>query len=206
MVVAQEIDHVALGLWSWHVYDPAVKAELYSTALETPGGTYLIDPVELTADALKKLRSGPKVSGILVSNENHERAAATFAERFSIPLYLHEAAGKAGTFQQAIQLQDKQEIEPGLTVIAIEGAPAGEIALHYEADGGTMVLGDALINFEPYGLALLPAKYCRDFKLMRRALPKLVDYAFERVLFAHGTPILSAARDKLEQLLAKPAR
>ena len=65
-----------------------------------------------------------------------------------------------------------------------------------------MIVGDALINFEPYGFDFLPAKYCRDFKLMRRSLPKLLGYTFERMLFAHGTPILSGARAKLERLLA----
>lgn len=203
MAVAQEIDKVFAGLWIWHVFDPAVKADLFSTALEIQGVSYLVDPVELRGDALKKLQSGPKVGGVVVTNENHARAAGTFAERFSVPIYFYEAVGKAGPFQRAIDLQDKQKIAPGLTVIAIEGAPAGEIALHYAADGGTMVLGDALINFEPHGFALLPAKYCRNFKLMRRALPKLLDYAFERMLFAHGTPILSGARGKLEHLLAR---
>ena len=83
----------------------------------------------------------------------------------------------------------------------IEGAPAGEIAVFDDADGGTMIMGDALINFEPYGFALLPAKYCSNAKLMRRSLPKLLDYSFERMLFAHGTPILSGARRRLERLL-----
>ena len=64
-----------------------------------------------------------------------------------------------------------------------------------------MVVGDALINFEPYGFGLLPAKYCRDFKRMRQALTKLLDYSFERILFAHGTPILAGARERLEKLL-----
>jgi hypothetical protein len=93
-------------------------------------------------------------------------------------------------------------VAPGLTALAIDGAPSGEIALYYDADGGTMVMGDALINFEPHGFALLPAKYCRDFKLMRRALPRLLEYPFERMLFAHGTPLLVGAHRRLEQLLA----
>ena len=91
---------------------------------------------------------------------------------------------------------------PGLTAVAIDGGPAGEMALHCEDNGGTMVLGDALINFEPHGFGLLPAKYCLDPNLMRRSLRKLLDYAFERMLFAHGTPILSGARTRVEQLLA----
>jgi hypothetical protein len=66
-----------------------------------------------------------------------------------------------------------------------------------------MVIGDALINFEPYGFGLLPAKYCSNFKLMRRSLSQLLDYSFERMLFAHGMPILSRARERLELLLTE---
>ena len=83
----------------------------------------------------------------------------------------------------------------------IDGGPLGEMALHYVEDGGTMIIGDALINFDPYGFEFLPAKYCRNAKLMRRSLRKLLDFSFDRMLFAHGTPILSDARTRLEQLL-----
>jgi hypothetical protein len=64
-----------------------------------------------------------------------------------------------------------------------------------------MVIGDALINFDPYGFALLPAKYCSNFKLMRRSLSKLLDYSFDQMFFAHGMPILAHARERLEFLL-----
>ena len=37
---------------------------------------------------------------------------------------------------------------------------------------------------------------------MRQSLEKLLDYSFERILFAHGTPILSGGRARVEQLLA----
>ena len=202
MAVAQEINQVAPGIFVWQVYDPAVKADLFSTAFETPAGTFLVDPVDLDPAAMETLEARPKIAGIVMTNENHERATRRFAEKFSVPVYLHSALGKTVASQRTIELQDKEEIEPGLTAVVIDGAPAGEIGLHYEADGGTMVVGDALINFEPHGFGLLPAKYCRDFKLMRRSLPRLLDYPFERMLFAHGTPILSGARARLEQLLA----
>ena len=38
-------------------------------------------------------------------------------------------------------------------------------------------------------------------KEMRRSLRKLLDYKAERILFAHGTPILSGASDRLQKLL-----
>ena len=75
------------------------------------------------------------------------------------------------------------------------------MAIHSKVAGGVVVIGDALINFDPYGFTFLPDKYCTNSKLMRRSLAKLLDYCFERMLFAHGTPIQSNARQRLEALL-----
>lgn len=202
MPVAQELEQVAPSIFVWQVYDPKVKADLFSTGLETPTGTYLVDPIALEADALRDLESRGKISGIVVTNENHERATRLFADKFPVPVYLHETLGERLPLHQRIELQDNGVISAGLTAVEIEGAPAGELAIHYDGDGGAMVVGDALINFQPNGFALLPAKYCRDFTLMRRSLSKLLKYPFERMLFAHGTPILSGAHARLEQLLA----
>ena len=185
MAVASEIELVASGLRLWRVYDPAVKAELYSTALAVAESTYLIDPVPLTPAALAELSSQSVIAGVVVTNENHQRAAAEFADKFEAPIYS----------------DGSQPFPPGLTAVQIEGAVAGEIAVHSDAAGGIVIMGDALINFEPHGFTFLPAKYCSNAKAMRRSLPKLLDYSFERMFFAHGTPILSGARRRLEQLL-----
>lgn len=202
MALALEVDQVAPSLAIWQCYDPAVKADLFSTALETGSGVYLIDPIPLRAEALRNFESAWKVVGIIVTNENHERATAQFAEKFSVPIYLHAALRESIAHPRVTGLRDGEAFSPGLNAIAIEGAVLGEIALHYDAHGGTMIVGDALINFEPFGFSLLPAKYCSDPKLMRRSLSKLLDYRFERMLFAHGTPILSGADRRLEQMLA----
>ena len=98
-------------------------------------------------------------------------------------------------------IADGEEICDRLRAIAIDGVAPGEIALHYGGNGGTLIIGDALINFEPYGFAFLPAKYCSDQREMRRSLRKLLDYEAERILFAHATPILSRASQRLEALL-----
>jgi len=200
---AQEVDEVAPGIFVWQAYDSRVKADLFSTALETEVGAWVVDPIPLTSEALLSFRaSHPKTAGIFVTNANHTRAAADFAQTFAVPLYVHDELRGTGDFIQATGVQDGEALSQGLTAIAIAGGPAGEMALHHSANGGTIVVGDALINFEPYGFGLLPAKYCLDFKLMRRSLEKILDYSFERMLFAHGTPMLSRARARLEQLLA----
>jgi len=182
MVCAAELEQVAPGLFLWRAFDPSIKTELFSTGLTTPSGTYLVDPIRL---APAEAQSLTEVAGIVVTNENHERSANEFADQFDVPVF--SAAS--------------QSFPPSLTAIPIEGAAPGEIAVHSAVAGGVMVIGDALINFEPYGFTFLPAKYCTNTKIMRRSLAKLLECSFERMLFAHGTPIQSRAHERLDALL-----
>jgi glyoxylase-like metal-dependent hydrolase (beta-lactamase superfamily II) len=197
---ASDFDCIASNIAIWHEYDPAVKAELYSTCLATSDGMYLIDPVRLQRQALGDLIGSGSVSGIIVTNANHRRASNGFAEEFAVPILAH-----ADSFPQqpsrSRKISDGDEICSRLRVVAVEGAAIGEIVLHYAADGGTLIVGDALINFEPYGFAFLPAKYCSNQKELRRSLRKLLNYKAKRMLFAHGAPIISGASDRLRGLL-----
>jgi Metallo-beta-lactamase superfamily len=199
---AQEVDEVAPGILIWQAYDSKIRADLFSTALTTHTGTYVVDPIPLASDGLRSLRAQRRAVGIFVTNVNHARAAAAFARTLSLPIFAHGELSGTPDFPHVTAVQDGEVLSRGLTAVALDGGPAGEMALHYNDNGGTMILGDALINFEPHGFGVLPAKYCLDANLMHQSLAKLLNYAFERMLFAHGTPILSGARVHVEQLLA----
>ncbi|MFN2623095.1 MAG: hypothetical protein ABR611_09640 [Chthoniobacterales bacterium] len=201
MPIASEIELVGPGISLWRIYDPAVKADLFSTAVATANGTFLVDPVLLAPIAFAHLSADGDIAGIVVTNENHLRAAATFADQFDVPILVHPALMDGTALPRMQPIRDHGTFATGLTAIKIDGGPTGEIAIHSDAEGGTLIIGDALINFEPYGFALLPAKYCSNARVMRRSLPKLLEYTFQRMLFAHGTPILTAAQQRLEQLL-----
>src|SRR5205085_11128967 len=88
-----------------------------------------------------------------------------------------------------------------LEVLKVEGAVDGEIALYQASNGGTLIVGDALINLEPYGFGLLPRKYCLNEKLIRSSLCELLARPAERMLFAHGMPVVSGATARLRRLL-----
>jgi hypothetical protein len=193
---ALELEPVVPGIFLWRYYDASIKTELFSTGLETDAGTFLIDPIGLSSEAMTDLT---RVAGIIVTNENHPRATAQFAERFHVPIWAGAtvAAGLIG----ATGIAPDRPVAPGLIALSLEGAAKGEIAVYCEAKKGTLVMGDALINFEPYGFTFLPSKYCSNFKLMRASLRKLLNYSFERMLFGHGEPIVSDARERLESLL-----
>ena len=184
----------------WHAYDPSVKAELFAAAFATNGSRYLVDPIPLPEPEFRKLKAAGPINGIIVTNANHQRAAADFSKGLSVPVFAHRnTLGEINGLKtlDALTLHSPENLE----ITEIEGAVAGEIAIYLPGDGGTLIIGDALINFEPYGFTFLPRKYCLDQKQMRRSLRKLLSLSFKRMVFAHGTPILSSASDRLRQLL-----
>lgn len=202
MVQAGDLQPLTGSLWLWQDYDPAAKADLFSSAAKIEGRLFFIDPIPLNDQSISELTAGCDVAGVIITNANHVRAAKLFATKYRAAIFGSTAALSEFGHARTIAIAPGEKIVEGIDVIAIEGAAAGEIALHLSDDGGTIIVGDALINFEPYGFTLLPAKYCADQALLRRSLRQLLDRQFARVLFAHGIPILSSARARLEALLA----
>jgi hypothetical protein len=201
MVTATDFDQIQPGLAVWHGYDSAVKADLFSTATSANDGIFLIDPIQLEEAALAQLLRKDAVAGIILTNSNHLRATDNYLRRFSVPLFAHRDSVSTAPPIHFSETTDEMMIGGELEVTAIDGAARGEIALYHAANGGTLVIGDALINFEPYGFAFLPEKYCQDPRQMRNSVRKLLRFNAERILFAHGMPILSGASERLQQLL-----
>ena len=163
------------GFFTWHAYDPACKAELWSTGFTDSHGTTLFDPIDWPNP------SSPPPAPVLIvkTNANHDRACADLARKW-----------------QAI-LTDRP---PGFTSIPLPGAGEAETA-YFHRPSGSLVLGDALINLAPHGLMLLPDKYCTNPALLRKSLGKLLDFAVLRIFFAHGDPILQNGLERIQSLL-----
>ena len=201
MVRAAELQQLSSSLWLWQAFDPVVKADLFSTVVRAGGQLFVIDPILLEPAAFEELDALGKVTGVLVTNANHPRAVKSFAEKYDATVFAAAEVACEVSGVKKLALGNDEQVAREFSCILIAGAAPGETAYHFLADGGTMVVGDALINLEPYGFALLPEKYCSDQKAMRRSLRQLLDQPFERLLFAHGLPLLRSARARLEMLL-----
>ena len=200
MIAAADLVSLGDGLWLWQAYDPAVKSDLFSSAAKSGGHLLLIDPIPLAPGPRAELMAQGEVAGVLVTNSNHPRAAADFARQLGATIFAAEpVVGELGDAKT--QPIAGGEIMAGVVAIPLAGAAVGEMAFHFADNGGILVIGDALINFEPYGFTFLPPKYCTNQKRMRKSLRQLLDWPFQRLLFAHGAPILSSARARLETLL-----
>ena len=193
-----EFARISTGYALWHTHDRNLKAELFSTALVAGNELTVIDPIALPFAHQTELESLGRVARIVITNANHARDAATFAHCYSAPIFAPPEL--SAEFPNSHNLQDAPAIGR-LRVIRIEGAAEGEFALYHRDDVGTLIVGDALINFDPHGFTLLPRKYCTNQKQMIRSLRKLLDLDFARIFFAHGNPIMIRARERLESLL-----
>ena len=198
MAIATDFQVVTPVLFAWQAFEPAVKCDLSSCALDGADGLILVDPIELSEPALARLLHGRKPCAILLTNGNHARAAEKFRRRLGVKVFAPAGADGLDIIPDAT-LAEGQTAPGGLQVVALHGAGPGEIALHGE---GIACVGDALIHLPPDGLRFLPDKYCADAGQMRGSLRKLLSYEFQVMTFAHGVPIVGSARRKLEQLLA----
>ena len=190
---ATELDRLSPYLLIWHAFDHAAKTELFSTAVVTDHGTIVIDPIALGAIAEQELNGCGPIQSIIVTNVNHVRAAISFHQRYAAPIFAAVELSK--------ELPSAQAVYHGtaihnLRIIGLDGAAGGEIAIHDPRDRGSVIVGDALINFDPYGFAVLPKKYCLNQKEMIRCLHRLLDLKFQRLLFAHGILITTCAPER----------
>ncbi len=199
-VKAESVEQVAPGLLFWTAYDPSCKANLASVAWRGASGWVFVDPIEAEAEALAEAMAGAPASAILLTNGNHARAAEVYRRRFGVPVHAHpEAVGELG-IEVDHPFVAGEEIG-GVLPMPIPGGGPGETALYTPEEGGCLFLGDAVINMEETGLALLPKKYCRSEKENRASLKQLLRLDFSLITFAHGTPLRVQAKERLRLLL-----
>ncbi len=198
MAVATDFQEITPALFAWQTYEPAVKCDLSSCAIDGTDGLIFIDPIELSPAASVRLLHGRKPAAILLTNGNHARAAGRLRELLGVKVFA--SADAAGLEITPDELLTEGQIAPGgMKVITLPGAGPGEIALVAQ---GIACVGDALIHLLPEGLRILPDKYCTDAGQLRHSLRKLLSCEFQLLTFAHGAPLVASARQKLEQLLA----
>jgi hypothetical protein len=195
--IASSAEVVAPGLLHWAAYSSEVKTDLSSAAWRSPEGWVLIDPIRLSKEGEEEAFGDADIVAVVLTSGNHDRAAVHYRDRFGIPIHAATEAEAPLGFKVDAPLSEAPI--HGLRVIPIPGGGPGETA--FLSPEGYLFLGDAVINLESHGLALLPKKYCQSEKENRASLKKLLDAEFSIVSFAHGTPLRHRAKERLRALL-----
>ena len=197
MPTAPEFQLIRPGVAFWQAYDPSVKTDLSCCAVTASEGIVFVDPVGLASDALDELLGEAPPLGIVLTNGNHARSAASLAERLGVDIWAH--TGAKGEVPATRWFADGDLLFGSLRAVGLEGFVPGEAAL---AGDDFLIFGDALIHAPPFGFAILPEKYCTDQKAGRASLRKLLQFPVEVLIFAHGLPIVSRARERLAALIS----
>jgi glyoxylase-like metal-dependent hydrolase (beta-lactamase superfamily II) len=196
--VAQSLDPVLPGVWRWSAFSAEHKVELTSHAVVREGRLFVFDPIPLVASARIEFERHGQPFALVLTNENHERAAADWQERWQVPVWA--GPGAALTLPGLLALPVEQGVWEGWRLHDLRGGAGGELALRW-AEQSLVVFGDAVFNLPRHGFDLLPEKYCRDHRALRDNLRPLAADVFERAVFAHGAPLLQRASDRLSALL-----
>lgn len=199
-VVASEVHEILPGVFRWECFSREHKVELTSYAVLADGQLYIFDPIELIAEARKRLLANHPVAAIVLTNENHERATVAWREVTKAPVWLGKGASVA--LPQVHRWSSAPAPWGPWMVTPLPGGPGGEVALRW-AERSLVVLGDAAFNLPKYGFGLLPEKYCQDQRRLGESLRCLTEEPFETALFAHGAPILTGASARISELVKK---
>lgn len=190
---AKAFTQIAPGIVRWAAFSPFHRVELTSQAVFTNTGLMIFDPIPLKESERFRSRWGAGRASLVLTNGNHERAAAEWHRDWGIPpesripsLFSPELAVAAWTDRDGWRAMPLPGGAPGETVFLHEGL-------------SLTVFGDAVVNLQERGLELLPDKYCTDPVALKTSLAGLP--MFERAVFAHGQPLLSGASAKIAALL-----
>ncbi len=185
---------ITRDLFFWHGYNPECKTDCSSTAVRTPDGFVLIDPVRLEEQAIERIVGEDRVIALLLTSGNHLRGSLYEKERLDVPIYAPDGAQQEVPADRVIN--DGEVLFETLRAVALPGAGPGETA--YLAPG-VVVIGDALTNLN--GLQILPEKYCGDLVLLLNSLRVLRTLKFDIACFAHGLPIVGNASQRIAEIL-----
>jgi glyoxylase-like metal-dependent hydrolase (beta-lactamase superfamily II) len=190
-----DFHQITSDLFVWHGYNPECKTDCTSTAIRTPDGFVLIDPVRLEEQAIQRMVGDDKVVAVLLTNGNHLRGSLYEKERLDVPIYAPNGAQSMVPVDCVVS--DGELLWETLRAIALPGGSPGETAYHAP---GVLVIGDALTNLD--GLEVLPEKYCSNLPVLLNSLRALRPLQFDIACFAHGLPIVGKARERLAGIVS----
>jgi glyoxylase-like metal-dependent hydrolase (beta-lactamase superfamily II) len=187
------VDEIAPGLWRWTGLHPAWTPEedwpreVGSVYYETDDAVVLFDPLVPPEDSERFWaaldrdveRAGKRVV-VTLTTESHSRSRVEILERYR---------ADTGT--------------PPAAVVARDTGWAGEL-IYWLPEQRALVAGDVLLGDDAGGVRLPDEWLGDDREPVRAALLPLLDLPVERVLVAHGEPVLGSGRDALERALHSP--
>jgi uncharacterized cupin superfamily protein len=191
------------GVSLWSRWQPDRALFFNAWYVHGEAGAMLVDPLDADANVLAAI-DARGLDAIVVTNRDHERAAAFYAERYRAPVIAAAPDADELTVPVARRVGEGDEV-CGWRVVTFAGLKtAGEFALFQPATRAAIV-GDAVWGAPAGALRLMPDEKLADPARAALSLRRLLALDVRHLLTGDGTPVYERASDALQAALdARP--
>ena len=172
--------------------EPAFGIGQRPILVRTPSGNVLWDCMAFLDDAVEQaVRARGGLSAIAVSHPHFHTTMVEWADRFDVPIWLHED-DRPWVMRPSDRVRfwtgETHTLAPGATVVRLGGHFPGSTVLHWQhaADGhGVLLTGDTIMPVPASGWATFLYSYPNSLPLpaaeVRRIRDAVAPYAFDRL-------------------------
>jgi glyoxylase-like metal-dependent hydrolase (beta-lactamase superfamily II) len=198
---------------------PPIAIGQRALLVHTPDGNVMWDCISyVDDDSIQAVRALGGLSAIAISHPHFYASMSSWSEAFdSCPIYIHAADRQWVQYPTAaLRLWDgeRQEIQPGITLINTGGHFDGAVALHWAAGAegrGVLLSGDSLTVVMDRRYLSFMYSYPNLIPLSAAAVQRIAasvrPFAFERIYGAwDGRHVQSAGNDAVERSAARYIR
>ena len=196
--VADRIEEVVAGVWTWSVHDERIDFVSTAHAVSGADGTVLIDPLPLVDEALAELGD---VRAICLTAGTHQRSAWRYRRELGVPVHA-PALSKLIEEEPDERYGDRDELPGGLRAVFTPGAGTTQHTFLLDREGGIAFVPDLFANVPAEGLAIVGAEEMPDPDEARRSIEKLLDLPFAVLCLDHGPPVTNDPHAAISALLA----
>ena len=187
------------GLWHWKALRESIGSKVSCYYLAAEG--VLIDPM-IPREYLAWFDAHGRPEHLLLTNRHHDRDAWKLREAYGCTVHcvrggLHELEGRGPV--QPFDFGD--ELPGGVVAYEVDAICPDECALYLPAYRA-LACADGIVRWPDQGpLRFVPDQLMDDPERtkagLRDAYRRLLDLDFDRLLLAHGDPIIAGAKDEL---------
>lgn len=196
-------------VWRWSVWNVPRGLWFNAHLLVVEGVAVLVDPLPMTdavAASLDAVLANVTTRLVVVTNRDHERAAAELRTRFDARVLVPHADSGLMALVADELLGPGAPIAPALTTVQVAGGKTeGETALFWAARR-LLVLGDAAVGRPDGTLVMLPDDKFADVGEARRGVAGLALLGADVVLVGDGDDILAGGSAALAAITGSGSR
>ena len=192
-------EEIVAGLWHWKALRENIGIEVSSYYLAAE--PVLIDPI-IPPQGLGWFDDHGQPEHLLLTNRHHDRDAWKLRDAFGCTVHcvrhgLHEFEGRGPV--EPFEFDD--QLPGGVLAYEVDAICADECAFHARAHRA-LACADGVVRWPDDGpLRFVPDELMDDPERtkagLRESYRRLLDLDFDRLLLAHGDPIVRGGKDKL---------